>query len=853
MKQRIMIMVSVIVISVSFAAEAGLIKTTATVSAKRATEQITVDGVLSEAVWSGSGYSSLIQRDPIEGADPTEKTEVFFAYDDAGIYIAGKCYHTGPDSIAGGFARRDKQVESDWFWFWIDPDNDNQTAFGFGVNPDGSIMDQKMYQDIYEENDWNGIWESAARRQGDKWTFEMFIPYTQLRFSKQDEYEFGINFKRYVIKNAEHDWFVMTPKNESGFVSRFGSLTGIKGISPPSRLFISPYVMGRSSYSPAARGGAFYERDRWGSNIGLDLKYGITGNLTLDLAVNPDFGQAEVDPAVLNLSAFETYYAEKREFFIEGADIFQFGSNPAGGVWGCYWSDPRVFYSRRIGRTPTGNVTHSGEVSRSENTTILGASKMSGKIGDWKVGAISAVTQKEYGLVDSAGTRFEDPIEPLANYTVLRGMKEFNDGDQGLGFIYTGVTRKLDEQHLSDINNSRAFVGGIDGWTFFGRERAWAFMGNFIYSSVQGSEARIAALQQASTHYYQRPDLTYTDFDSTRTAIFGYQGRFGIKKMRGNFTMQAALGFISPGFDVNDAGYIQSTNRINWHVVGQYRWLQPKSWYRQMYLSVMTSRNFDFDGNLQFQQVYSAFTIVLSNYWVLDSYVQVTPEGLSATATRGGPLMGYPGYTDARLMVRTDQRKALQLEASYNRNGIEDGSYTNQVSAGLTYRPSSSVRLNLSASRSEAMDKLQWVRNIADNTAPYGAHYVFSTIDYDVTALTMRIDWGITPRLSLQSYIQPFFAVGRYYGFKELAKAGTYDTTPYDYSGNPDFNMKSFKANVVLRWEYLPGSLLYLVWTQNRSNFANPGDFDFRRDMRSLFNEWSDNVLFVKFTYMFKG
>lgn len=822
------------------------------IQAARTNTRIVVDGKLTEAVWNRPPYTKFVQRDPVEGAEPTEKTEVYIAYDEIGIYVAGTCHHTGPDSIAGGVARRDKEVESDWFWFWIDPDNDNQTAYGFGVNPDGSIMDQKMYQDVYQENDWNGIWKSAAKRHHDKWTFEMFIPYTQLRFSRQDNYEFGINFKRYIINNAEDDWFVMIPKKENGFVSRFGRLTGISGIAPPSRLYIAPYVMGKGFHSPAARGGAFYKRERSGSNIGLDLKYGITGNLTFDLAINPDFGQAEVDPAVLNLSAFETFYSEKREFFIEGADIFRFGNNPAGGVWNCYWWDPSIFYSRRIGRRPTGSVIHNGDVSTRENTTILGASKISGKIGSWSVGALSALTQKEYGMVDSAGVRFKDPIEPLANYNVLRGMKEFNDGDQGLGFIYTGVTRKLDDQHLESVNNSRSFTAGIDGWTFLGKRRAWAFMGNFVYSNVNGSAERIAALQQSSTHYYQRPGLKYTSFDSTRTSLSGYQGRFGIKKLSGNFNVQGALGFISPGFNVNDAGYVRYTNVINWHIVGTYRWLEPQSWYRQVILSAMTSRNFDFDGNLLFQQIYSTCSLVLPNYWVLRGNVQVTPDGLSTSLTRGGPIMGFAGYVNSRIQLSTDRRKSVQAGISYTNDTLEDGGHSNRVSVDLTYRPSSSVRLLLSGTRSEAIDNQQWVSNVADEAAAYGSHYVFSTIDYDVTALTMRMDWGITPRLSLQTYIQPFLAVGHYYGFKELAEAGTQNYKAYTYTGNPDFNTKSFKANVVLRWEYMPGSLLYLVWTQNRSNYDNPGDYRFGRDIRSLFNEWSDNAVFVKLTYMFR-
>jgi len=831
---------------------AGLINTTAEIKAKRTAEAITVDGILAESVWSGTGYTKLIQRDPIEGAEPTEKTEVYIAYNDMGLYVAGKCYHTGSDSIIGGIARRDKHVDSDWFWFWIDANNDHQTAYGFGINPDGSICDQKMYQDILTENDWDGIWESAAQRNGDNWTFEIFIPYSQLRFNKQDEYVWGCNFKRYVIKNAEHDWFVMTPKKDNGFVSRFGKLTGINGIEPPSRLFISPFVSGKSSYSPAVRGGVFYDKERWGKNFGLDVKYGIAGNLTLDLAVNPDFGQAEVDPAVMNLSAYETYYSEKREFFIEGADIFSFGDNPAGGVWGCYWHTPRLFYSRRIGRRTTGNVTHQGEVYRAETATILGAAKVSGKIGDWSVGSINAVTQLEHAEIDSAGTRFKEPIEPMASYNILRGMREFNQGDQGLGFIFTGVTRKLDENNLISSNNSKSFVGGIDGWTFFGKERAWAFMGNMAYSNVQGSEQRLTAIQRSAAHYYQRPDLDAASLDSTRTALSGFMGRFGIKKMRGNFNLQAALGIVSPGFNINDAGYLRYGNVINMHVVGTYRWLEPKSWYRRIYVNVMTSRNFDFDRNLTFKQNWASFAILLPNYWSFNTNIQFTPDGLSNTLTRGGPMMGYPGYENYVASLTTDSRKQVQVGVNYSAQEVNDGGYGRNMGINVTYKPSPSVRLTFSGNRSQFLDHHQWVSNISDAAAAYGIHYVFSSIDYNVTSLTFRADWGITPKLSLQTYIQPYSAVGHYYGFKELAKARTYDYNEYAYQGNPDFNFKSFKANVVLRWEYMPGSLFYLVWTQNRSNFANPGDYQFGRDMKSLFNEWSDNVVFLKLTYMFK-
>jgi len=296
--------------------------------AVRTEDEITIDGNLSEAVWQQEGYSKLVQRDPIEGAEPTEKTTVWIAYNDGGLFVAGTCCHSSQVTIAGGLARRDRFVESDWFWFWIDPNYDRQNGFGFGINPDGSIGDQKLYRDIHEDDDWDGVWESAAQKESDHWTFEMFIPFSQLRFDKKKEYIWGVNFKRYILANAEHDYFAMVPKDQSGFVSRFGQLRGLKGIEPPTRLFISPYAMGKLNDYPDTRGSPFYNDIRYGRNMGVDIKYGLTGNLTLDLAINPDFGQAEVDPAVINLSAFETYYQEKRAFFLEGADIFYFGTYP---------------------------------------------------------------------------------------------------------------------------------------------------------------------------------------------------------------------------------------------------------------------------------------------------------------------------------------------------------------------------------------------------------------------------------------------------------------------------------------------------------------------------------------------
>ena len=823
------------------------------IEAFRSETSISIDGKLEEQVWQRPGYTKLIQRDPDEGAEPTQETEVFLAYDDHGLYVAGICHHSGPDTLAGGMARRDEWVESDWFWFWIDRNLDRQNGFGFAVNPSGSIRDTRDYRDIQSDLDWNGVWEAAAQRTADQWSFEMFIPYSQLRFDKRDSYTWGVNFKRYILSNAENDYFVMVPKDESGFFSHFGYLTGIKGIKPPARLFISPYVMAKQNEFVGVKNSPFEKELRTTGNLGVDIKYGLSGNLTLDLAVNPDFGQAEVDPAVINLSAFETYYSEKRTFFLEGADIFRFGSNPTGGVWGCWWSGPTIFYSRRIGRQPAGNPTRSGEAFIPEQSTILGAAKVSGKIRNWSVGSISALTQKEYALIDSSGVRLEkEEIEPPSYYGIYRGLGSFNDGQQGLGFIFTHVHRNQDQSILTDINNDQAVAAGVDGWTYLGKDQQWAFMGNTVISQVQGTRERVSALQQSSSHYYQRPDYESVDLDTNRTSLSGFASRFGLRTIGGNFHAQAALGIKSPGFNVNDLGYNSHGNIINASTVVGYQWLDPTSWFRELRWYGMTSRNFDFDGNRVFAQYYTTVSLQLLNYWSIGGNLQVSPEGLDLTATRGGPLLGYPAFLITNFNLHTDSRKDLRGGCYVSLMDYKDGSFSHSLGSWVVIKPAQSLRITLSMDLRDKDDQHHWVDNIVDDQSVYGYHYIFSDLDYTEVSTSVRLDWGLTPTLSIQGYFQPFLAVADYRNPKELAEAASYEYSPYAYDDSDlDFNSKSFRGNMVLRWEYQPGSLLYIVWTQNRANYDDPGEFDLRRDLRSLSGERSDHIFYIKLSHMF--
>jgi hypothetical protein len=824
------------------------------INAIRADEEIAVDGDLNESVWQGQGYSALVQKEPVEGATPTEETSVWIAYNEQGIFVAAKCYYSDSSSCTGGIARRDEMVQSDRFWFWIDPNKNGHSAFGFAVNPDGSIIDRKLYQDIYFDDSWDGVWEVAARKHGASWTAEIFIPFTQLRFSKKDEYVMGVNFERYILCKAEENYFAMVPETETGFVSKFGLLTGIVGIKPPARFHILPYLMGKASFLSEGQDSPFYDDKKYTGNAGADLKYGLTGNLTLDLTVNPDFGQAEVDPAEINLSAFETYYDEKRTFFIEGSDIFRFGDNPTGGVWNCYWTEPYIFYSRRIGREPKGRVTHTGFVDRPDQTSILGAAKMSGQVGEYTLGHISAVTDREYARIMSGDILYEEEIEPRTYYGILRSSKEFNEGNQGLGFMATGVARDLRTQELSQINNRNALVFGLDGWSFLNKERDWGLMGKVAYSYVNGTEDRILSLQQEPAHYYQSPDYEYVSLDSGLTSLSGYLTRFAVKKTKGNLGFHSALGIISPGFETNDLGFTWVTNLYNMHVAAGYSWFEPTNWFRKANFWLMTSRNYDFDGRQLFEQYYATTYISFLNYWNVSSWLQITPDGLDLHDTRGGPAIAYHGYKATYLSLNTDERKKFRLTGSVGYDFIDDGGYDRDYGLEFTYNPSPSIKLTLSADLNKKLSHQQWVANIPDSSAAstYYTSYVFSDLDQQVTSGTIRLDWGFTPQLSLQMYVQPYIAVGSYSNFKRLTEGGTYDFEPYDYQGpDPDFNFKSFKANVVLRWEYRPGSLIYLVWTHDRLNYDNPGVYDLGNDIQSLLDEDADNIFLLKLSYLF--
>ncbi|HEX6433082.1 MAG TPA: DUF5916 domain-containing protein, partial [Gemmatimonadales bacterium] len=549
---------------------------TRVVRAARVPAPITLDGALSEAGWwAALPVSQFTQREPNEGAPASERTEVRVLYDDDALYIGARLFDRHPDSVRAQLARRDRVSNSDRFLVFLDCYQDRRTGFFFGINAAGTLYDGTLYNDDWESDTWDGVWDGQATRDSLGWSAELRIPYSQLRFHKQKSLRWAINFKREIARRNERDYLVPTPSNGSGFVSRFVDLVGIEQVSPPPRLELLPYFTTRAEYLGHEAADPFNDGSRLGAGLGADLKIGIGNNLTLDATVNPDFGQVEVDPAVVNLSDVETFFEERRPFFVEGASIFNYGEGGANDFWGFNWANPSFLYSRRIGRAPQAELPDDYDYSLvPAGSNILGAAKLSGKVGSWSLGALNALTSREHARFSLGQQRWRQEVEPLTYYGVYRGLKELKGGRHGLGFIGTVTARSFEETRLSDELSSSAVGAGLDGWTTLDRDGVWVISGWGGMSRIAGTAERIRNLQESSVHYFQRPDAQYLGVDSAATALTGYAARVSLNKQKGNWMLNSAFGVVDPGFELNDLGFQFRGDQINSHLMFGHKWTQ---------------------------------------------------------------------------------------------------------------------------------------------------------------------------------------------------------------------------------------------------------------------------------------
>jgi hypothetical protein len=847
------------------------------VRAPRAAGPIAIDGRLDDDAWREAPVAGgFRQRDPDEGQPATEPTELRLLYDDAALYVGVRLRDSQPGLIVRQLSRRDVVAEADGFSLFLDPHHDHLTGVEFQVSAAGVQRDSALYDDNFKDDTWDAVWESAVALDAEGWTLEMRLPLSQLRFAAAAVHTWGINARRTVHRKNEESWLALVAKNESGLASRMAHLHGIEGIAPARHLELLPYATAREEFvAPARTGNPFNDGSRTLAGAGLDLKYGVATNLSLVAAVNPDFGQVEVDPAVVNLTAFETFFEEKRPFFTEGSQVFtHFARSGASEYRSFFYPEPQLFYSRRIGRAPQGRGV-GDYVDTPASTTILGAAKLTGRTRNgWTVGAVEAVTGREFARLSDGRSRAEVEVEPLTNYFVGRMRREL--GARGaIGLLGTAVNRRLRTSELDGLLVSQAYVGGFDGHVFLDARRDWVLSGGVSASRVSGTRAAIDRLQSSAQRYYQRPDAPHVRLDPRATSLAGWSGSASVNKNSGNVTVNAGVWGISPGFEPNDAGFATQTDRGGAHGLVQLRKLTPSGWTRSRQVWVAKWWTFNYGGESQGDGVQSEAGVQLRNYWRLNLSLGRSWNTLDDKLTRGGPTTIRPGITSLNGSVVTDARRRFWLSGYATSVRREFGNWNRSFGAQLNFKPWAALTLSALPVFNRVHAVAQYLATVPDGTAgaTFGARYVFGTLDQTELSMPLRVNLVLSPRLSLQLYTQALLSAGDYPAIRELATPRTYDFPAYgtavgtlardavgaylidpDGAGpaagfrlaDPSFNLKSLRANAVARWEFRPGSTLYVVWTQRRQDQAHPGDFAFGRDARDLFQSPSDDVLMVK-------
>jgi hypothetical protein len=858
------------------------------VSAVRLSTAIQLDGRLTELPWVGARVATdFLQRIPNEGESATQRTEIRFLFDRDAIYIGARMYdELGPEGVRTVLARRDQGDARDFLQITFDTFHDHVGQTVFAVNPSG-VKEDAYGPGGFSDYSWDPVWEVTTSIDSLGWSAEIRIPFSQLRFPRDSVQTWGLQIYRMVSRLNELSMWAFYPSTESGGPSEFGHLEDLRIEAAPGKLELLPYVVGSNArLATADAESPFYSGNDVNARVGVDMKYLLTSNLTLTATVNPDFGQVEVDPAVVNLSAFETYFPERRPFFVEGRGFLRFG-----GIW-CFScsnvSSLNLFYSRRIGRSPQGSGLAYGAGDYADipdNTTILGAAKITGRTASgWTIGMLNAVTARARAAVAAPDGAFLNPqVEPLTNYFAGRVVRDFLDGDLQVSAITTSVRRNLDDPDLAARLARHAESGGVESvWWIADRRYRWAT--SVAVSQVAGDPDAMLLLQQRSARYLQRPDREhgtnglFTDaYDPEMTAMRGFSAQSRFSKEAGNWMWELNTSARSPGFETNDMGFMtradflwMSTNLVR-------RVTTPRSFYRRYWLSVGGQQEHNFDGDLVGRQLQANASTQFRNYWNAGVFFMHRPSTLMDRMTRGGPVVRQATSNALFLNGSTDNRKPVSVHAFigtwWNTEGAMDGNFD----VGLALRPASNVSLQLGPSFSHSESSSQYVTAVDDPMALafFGRRYVFADLEQNTVGMDFRLNWTFTPTLTLELYAQPFVSSGRYSSFKEFAQpreleklvygtdVGTIQEADGEYTvdpdgtgpaaaftlGNPDFNFRSIRGNAVLRWEFRPGSTLFLVWTQSRSDSEPVGTMNIGHDLSALFRAPSDNIFMVKVNY----
>ncbi len=842
-------------------------------TSKIKTKAPVIDGRIDEPVWNSVTWQGdFTQKEPYEFASPSQKTVFKVLYDDNNLYVAVRAFDDEPDKIERRLGRRD-HFEGDWIAVGVSSHFDHLTGYGFSVNAMGVKGDGIVTNDTKWDDTWNPVYYVKTSIDDKGWVAEFKIPFNQLRFGKKENYVWGFEVMRYLFRKQEMSLWQMVPQDASGWVSMWGELKGISHIKPKKEVALIPYVMGGVEKSPKEEGNPFKTGTDWNYNAGLDGKIAITNNLTLNFTINPDFGQVEADPSEVNLTAFETYFNERRPFFVEGAAIFKYPLIAGSG-----WSRENLFYSRRVGRTPQGYpFTESNEyVKLPRYTRILGAFKLSGKTQNgWTLGVIENLTNNEYATIDSVGSRSKQLVEPMTNYFVARVQKDIVRGKTMLGGIVTATNRFFVDSSMMYLPEA-AYSAGIDFEQYW-FNKTYSLKAKFVGSSIAGTEESMIERQMAPQRYFQRPDATHLQVDSTLTQLTGYAGSIDLGKIAtGHWRYGFKLNFISPGLSINDIGYMRRADFINETSWVQYVLWNPFSIFRKMNVRVNQWMGWDFKGTWLYSGWRAGLETQFKNYWSYSMGLSGEGFDVDRHQLRGGPSLRTPGNTNFSMRIKSDNRKKLVAGVTVSKGwGRQNWRRSFNAGFNLSYQPLPNLQLSIDPMYASGYVSMNYVTTDEYNSNPV---YVVAALDRKTFQFNFRINYSLTPDLSIQYWGQPYFFSGNYSHYQKVIDAGnenfynqfhvyTPDEISYDEAGetyfidesgngqsdysftNPDFSFYEFRSNFVVRWEYIPGSTAYFVWSQGRNGSVGEGNFYLQDRLTNLFESSPSNVFLLKLSY----
>ncbi|NQV30501.1 MAG: carbohydrate binding family 9 domain-containing protein [Candidatus Marinimicrobia bacterium] len=859
------------------AAQIKIAKQDRSISAYRIDEsEIKIDGKLNEKIWQDLPRGAdFLQRNPEDGGQPSQKTEFTVAYDAEYLYVAIRAYDDHPDLIDGILTRRDESTPSDWVYISIDSYHDHRTAFEFGLNAAGVKQDLRRFDDNNADFDWNAVWDGAVNVDAEGWSAEFAIPFRELRFNTAEELIWGFNVYRELPRNDNElaIWNYWSHE-ETGFVSNYGQLTGLTGVQAVQPLYVTPYLMGRSGMNDAD----FSNMDEYENaiNLGVDIRKNFDLGLTFSGTINPDFGQIEADPAEFNLTEFESYFREQRPFFMEGGNILNFSMGFGDGDN----SSNTLFYSRRIGRAPQGGVAYDGSavssVDASEFTKILAAGKVTGKLENGlSIGIMSALTAEEKAVVQYVdGHESTNVIEPATSYLLTRLQKDYRQGLTTLGGIFTATTRALDDTGMEWLRE-KAYTGGMDFNHRFG-DRKYTIESAVAFSHVKGSEEAILNTQLHPARYFQRPDAPHLSVDSSATSLSGAGGKFIFGRSDRKINIFAGILATSPGLEVNDLGFMRAVDNINEFVWVGYRHWEAGDLFLNYSLNMNHWANWTFGGEFKGFGGNVNGNATLTNNWWVGGGLNFNSGGIVPFHLHGGPSIYGSKNVNGWFNIGSDSRRDLSGNISANYFYSWEDVHSFNLSPSLTFRPKKNVSLSLGPNFRFMDDSWAWITMMADTSNQ--THYIFSGLELAQTSLTFRADVTLSTTLSLQAYAQAFIMGADYFDFVEvddpqqheyekrfaplaenslsfgsagalggvdIDQDGIVDYVPISYVYS-DFNYSQLTSNVVLRWEYSLGSVMYLVWSRGASAYEANSNYELAEDLGTLVGLDADNIFLIK-------